>query len=178
MRDTGKMEWFAIERIWIMLGLCSEPFLDMCIQLMKRLTPLNCLRISTFLLAGIAVCLSGSLCFAAELGVSETKPSSGIFVEFEGKFLVPYKAIIPGTDVTFDMVPVPGGKFLMGSPESEEGRGDDEGPQVEVEIAPFWMGKTELTWAEYKRYMGTYGYSKNSNQLVFARLQTAIKAMR
>lgn len=60
-----------------------------------------------------------------------------------------YKLTIPNTDVSFEMVPVPGGKFLMGSPETEEGREEDEGPRVEVEIAPFWIGKFEVTWDEY-----------------------------
>jgi formylglycine-generating enzyme required for sulfatase activity len=41
----------------------------------------------------------------------------------------------------------------MGSPASEKGRKDDEGPQVEIEISPFWIGKHEVTWAEYKTWM-------------------------
>ncbi len=41
----------------------------------------------------------------------------------------------------------------MGSPASENGRGDDEGPQHEVEIEPFWMGKCEVTWNEYEVWM-------------------------
>ena len=60
-----------------------------------------------------------------------------------------YKQIIPGTDVAFEMVPIPGGEFVMGSPASEAGRGDDEGPQYKAQIAPFWMGKFEVTWNEY-----------------------------
>ena len=62
----------------------------------------------------------------------------------------PYTQRIPGTDVTFDMVPIPGGKFLMGSPPSEPNRSKDEGPQFEVQIEPFWIGKCEVTWAEYE----------------------------
>jgi formylglycine-generating enzyme required for sulfatase activity len=61
-----------------------------------------------------------------------------------------YTEVIPDTDVTFDMVPIPGGKFLLGSPDDEEGRREDEGPQVEVEVEPFWMGKHEVTWEEYE----------------------------
>ncbi len=65
----------------------------------------------------------------------------------------PYTDVIVNADVTFDMVPIPGGKFMMGSPESEAGRQADEGPQHEVEIAPFWMGKCEVTWNEYEIWM-------------------------
>ncbi len=61
----------------------------------------------------------------------------------------PYRDVIPGTRVKFELVPIPGGEFLMGSPEDEAGRDEDEGPQVKVKIAPFWMGKHEVTWDEY-----------------------------
>ncbi len=65
----------------------------------------------------------------------------------------PYADVIANGEVTFELVPIPGGRFLMGSPDSEEGRKDDEGPQHEVEIEPFWMGKCEVTWNEYEIWM-------------------------
>ncbi len=64
----------------------------------------------------------------------------------------PYTEPITGRDVKFDMVPIPSGKFLMGSPDDEEGRGEDEGPQHEVEVEPFWMGKCEVTWDEFETF--------------------------
>ena len=63
-----------------------------------------------------------------------------------------YTETIPGTSVTFDMVAIPGGTFVMGSPASERGRGADEGPVHEVRIAPFWMERTEVTWNEYDTF--------------------------
>jgi len=60
-----------------------------------------------------------------------------------------YVERIPGTDVQFEMIPIPGGTFTMGSPPNEAKRSDDEGPQHEVTLRPFWMGKTEVTWDEY-----------------------------
>ena len=60
-----------------------------------------------------------------------------------------YTEKIPDSDVSFDMVPIPGGTFLMGSPASEKGRNADEGPQHPVTLKPFWMGKCEVTWDEY-----------------------------
>ncbi len=88
------------------------------------------------------------------LGIATTPPDEGKFVALEdGTFMVPYTFKIPGTEIEFTMIPIPGGKFLMGSPESESDRNDDEGPQVEVSVEPFWMGKHEVTWAEYKSYM-------------------------
>jgi hypothetical protein len=65
----------------------------------------------------------------------------------------PYTGAIAGTEVTFEMVPIPGGTFQMGSPDSEPGRKPDEGPQRPVEIAPFWMGKHEVTWDEFELFM-------------------------
>jgi len=50
-------------------------------------------------------------------------------------------------------VPIPGGKFLMGSPEEERDHADDEGPQYDVAIEPFWMGACEVTWDEYEIFM-------------------------
>jgi formylglycine-generating enzyme required for sulfatase activity len=63
-----------------------------------------------------------------------------------------YAEALPGSEVKFDMVPIPGGVYLMGSPEGEKGRGEDEGPQHPVQIKPFWMGKCEVTWDEYDLY--------------------------
>src|ERR1700733_8845482 len=58
-------------------------------------------------------------------------------------------------DVSFEMLPIPGGTFMMGSPANEKDRGADEGPQHPVAIKPFWMGKLEVTWDEYDIYFET-----------------------
>jgi len=63
-----------------------------------------------------------------------------------------YTETIPGSTITFEMVPIPGGTFMMGSPDSEAGRKEDEGPVHKVTLSPFWMGKTEVTWDEYEQY--------------------------
>ncbi|MBN1396272.1 MAG: formylglycine-generating enzyme family protein [Pirellulales bacterium] len=66
------------------------------------------------------------------------------------KDMKPYAERITGTDVSFEMVPIAGGVFKLGSPPGEGGRKDDEGPQVKVKIEPFWMGKCEVTWNEFE----------------------------
>jgi len=76
-----------------------------------------------------------------------------------GPDLKAYKETIAGTDVSFEMLPIPGGTFLMGSPESEKGRNPDEGPRHPVTIRPFWMGKCEVTWDEFDAYMKEMGLS-------------------
>ncbi|WP_420463599.1 formylglycine-generating enzyme family protein [Candidatus Palauibacter sp.] len=56
------------------------------------------------------------------------------------------------------MVVVPAGTFRMGSPASEEGRYDDEGPQHSVTIpAPFAVGVYEVTFAEWDACVRTGG---------------------
>jgi formylglycine-generating enzyme required for sulfatase activity len=65
----------------------------------------------------------------------------------------PYTNTIPGTQVTFAMVPIRGGEFVMGSPQNEAGRQADEGPLHKVKISPFWMGTCEVTWDEFELFM-------------------------
>jgi len=69
------------------------------------------------------------------------------------KEMKPYTATIPGSEISYDMVPIPGGKFKMGSPENEAGRKPDESPQHEVEVSPFWMEKCTVTWNEFELFM-------------------------
>ncbi len=61
-------------------------------------------------------------------------------------------AALPKRNIKFDMVPIKGGKFTMGSPPNERGRKPDEGPQFQVTIEPFWMGKCEVTWDEFESW--------------------------
>jgi formylglycine-generating enzyme required for sulfatase activity len=63
-----------------------------------------------------------------------------------------YDQPIPGTAITFKMAAIPAGKFKIGSPISERGRGTDEGPQKQIELAPFWMGVKEITFSEWDLY--------------------------
>lgn len=56
---------------------------------------------------------------------------------------------IPGSTINFEMVRIPAGSFMMGSPVGEANRSEDEGPQHQVTVEAFWMGKTELTFEEY-----------------------------
>jgi formylglycine-generating enzyme required for sulfatase activity len=59
-----------------------------------------------------------------------------------------------GKGVLLQMVSIPGGTFMMGSPETEEGRDSDEGPQHQVTVEPFYMGKYPVTQAQWEAVMG------------------------
>jgi formylglycine-generating enzyme required for sulfatase activity len=64
-----------------------------------------------------------------------------------------YEVTIPDSSVTFRMTPIPSGKFAMGTPDSETGRGEDEGPRRRVQLDAFWMSSHEVTWDEYRIFM-------------------------
>ncbi|MFM6605478.1 MAG: formylglycine-generating enzyme family protein, partial [Dolichospermum sp.] len=49
-----------------------------------------------------------------------------------------------------EMIAIPGGTFMMGSPENEEGSINGERPQHEVTISPFSMGKYPITQAQWR----------------------------
>jgi formylglycine-generating enzyme required for sulfatase activity len=76
----------------------------------------------------------------------------------------PYTEKIPHTDISFEMLPIPGGEFTMGTPESESGRGPDEGPPRKVKIDPFWMGKHEVSWDEYRLFMFSQLAKEDANK--------------
>ncbi|MDZ8224658.1 MULTISPECIES: SUMF1/EgtB/PvdO family nonheme iron enzyme [unclassified Nostoc] len=59
-----------------------------------------------------------------------------------------------GNGVTLEMMQIPGGTFMMGSPEEEAGRYPNESPQHQVKVPGFFMGKYEITQAQYQAIMG------------------------
>jgi hypothetical protein len=75
--------------------------------------------------AGVATLVAGSLARAADIpGLAAEQPASGRFVKTDRGYMVPYQATIPGTEATFEMQPIPGGKFEAGQP------GERAGPQT------------------------------------------------
>jgi formylglycine-generating enzyme required for sulfatase activity len=59
-----------------------------------------------------------------------------------------------GKGIKLEMIAIPGGTFLMGSPENEAGRRDTESPQHQVSVPSFFIGKYLLTQAQYQAVMG------------------------
>ncbi|WP_436716757.1 formylglycine-generating enzyme family protein [Roseiconus lacunae] len=124
---------------------------------MKRLlSSLLCLSVALVATSAASRCLAKTV-----PGIASEKPAEGPFVKVDEGYMVPYTFRIPGTDQEIEMVPVPGGEFLLGSPEGEEDRSEDEGPQVKVTVDPMWVAKTEVTWGQYKEYMNLYAIFKD-----------------
>ena len=92
--------------------------------------------------AGIAVIAA---CLAA----------GGLWYYTAGQRHWPETVLDLGNNVKMRLVLIPAGKFMMGSPATEAGRGSNEGPQHEVTISkPFYMGAFEVTQEQYEQVMG------------------------
>jgi len=74
-----------------------------------------------------------------------------------------YDQSIPGTSITFKMAAIPAGKFKIGSPVTERGRDNDEGPQKEIELSAFWMDVKEVTFAEWDLYFKDSSLPQSKN---------------
>src|SRR5688572_28162003 len=96
------------------------------------------LSVNVFTLVGLALAMSAEIAFAQYPTVDSVAHK-------------PYTETLDrdGAKATFDMIAIPGGVFLMGSPAAEKGRKDNEGPVHPVQVKPFWIGKCEVTWGEY-----------------------------
>ncbi|MGE0606678.1 MAG: SUMF1/EgtB/PvdO family nonheme iron enzyme [Pirellulales bacterium] len=77
-----------------------------------------------------------------------------------------YTGKIPQTGVDYQMVALRGGEFLMGSPDGEPKRQEIEGPQANVALDPFWIGKYEVTWDEYEPFMITKADRRKNGALL------------
>ncbi|MGR3279058.1 caspase, EACC1-associated type [Acaryochloris marina NIES-2412] len=60
-----------------------------------------------------------------------------------------------GNGLGLEMVLIPGKTFTMGSPSNEPERNDDEGPQYKVTVPSFYLGKYQVTQAQWEAIMGT-----------------------
>ena len=56
-----------------------------------------------------------------------------------------------GNEIALELAEIPGGTFLMGSPASESEREEDEGPQQEITVPPFLMGRYAVTQAQWRQ---------------------------
>jgi formylglycine-generating enzyme required for sulfatase activity len=59
-----------------------------------------------------------------------------------------------GNGIELDMVQIPGGQFLMGSPDDELERRSSEGPQHNVTVPDFFIGKYPVTQAQWQVVAG------------------------
>ncbi|OQC03720.1 MAG: Serine/threonine-protein kinase pkn1 [Candidatus Hydrogenedentes bacterium ADurb.Bin101] len=72
--------------------------------------------------------------------------------------------LLPGS-VPLEMICIPAGTFMMGRYPGEVGSYSDEDPQHAVTVPGFWLGKYEVTKAQWTAVMGTTPWSGQSNVL-------------
>ncbi|MEO0444949.1 MAG: formylglycine-generating enzyme family protein [Verrucomicrobiota bacterium] len=93
---------------------------------------------------------SGASGLGAEPGIRKPKWASEMLHDEYG-----VRAELEVKGVRFGFRWIRPGKFLMGSPEDEEGRLDNEGPQHEVTLTKgYWMAETSVTQEQWKVVMG------------------------
>lgn len=105
--------------------------------------------------------------FALSVLLIPATPISALSQEETGR---EYREAVTGTEVFFDMVFIPSGEFLMGSPDDEVGRKPDEGPRHKVKVDSLWVGKVEVTWDLFELFLA-------ENKSLFAGLPEEKKEM-
>ncbi|TRU98672.1 MAG: formylglycine-generating enzyme family protein, partial [Microcystis wesenbergii Mw_QC_S_20081001_S30D] len=81
-------------------------------------------------------------------------------IERVGNFITSTENLPNG--VTLEMVSLPAGQFLMGSPDSDSDARDSEKPPHQVKVNSFAIGKYPVTQAQYQAVMGTNATSQKS----------------
>ena len=82
---------------------------------------------------------------------------------------VNFTETVPGTSAAINMVAIPGGSFMMGSPKDEPFRQADESPQRNITVSPFFMGEMEVTWDQYWAfYNETMSEGRTDPEIIYA----------
>ena len=143
--DSMRMQW-----IWKQYVSVSQE-LEIVLDKMLQDLPINRFQSAYEVLSGLQIQQIPPTIIAPQLPVSPN--SCQQFLQFISPPVKP--PVYPhqnenlGNGVVLEMVAIPGGKFLMGSP---EGVGyDRERPQHQVTIQPFYMGKYPVTQAQWER---------------------------
>jgi len=87
--------------------------------------------------------------------VAEVKPATTQVIAGPAAAGKPWKVSLPG-NVALDLVWIAPGTFTMGSPATEVGHNNNEGPQTQVTLTKgFWLGKYLVTQGQYQAVMGS-----------------------
>ena len=142
--DSMRMQW-----IWKQYVSVSQE-LEIVLDKMLQDLPINRFQSAYEVLSGLQIQQIPPTIIAPQLPVSPN--SCQQFLQFISPPVKP--PVYPhqnenlGNGVVLEMVAIPGGKFLMGSPEGEGN--DREKPQHQVTIQPFYMGKYPVTQAQWE----------------------------
>ena len=107
-----------------------------------------------FLLLAAALPIAVALLLVLLIKSNSSEPTS---VEESGRDIAPFT-----NTIGMEMLPIPGGSFMMGGAESQSGR-PEELPAHRVSIKPFFMSRFEVTQAQWSKIMGR-NPSRHPNQ--------------
>lgn len=107
---------------------------------------------------------------APAAGLVATKPAEGRAIETDRGWMIAYTEHLPGTDLVFEMLPVPGGVVRL-PVQGEKG----EPAFCEVELPPYWVASCEVSWAEYRQYMALDKHFGELQQLTTLRSKPEAK---
>ena len=152
--DTNRMEWQWQKYV----SLSQE--LTTVLETMLQDIPVKRYQSATEVLAALA----NQKTIVIPTATNPPKPPANINVNIN-----PQSSFTEdlGKGVKLEMIAIPGGTFWMGSPENEAERHDNEGPQHQVTVPSFFMGKYPLTQAQYQAIIGNNpSYFKGNNRPV------------
>jgi formylglycine-generating enzyme required for sulfatase activity/tRNA A-37 threonylcarbamoyl transferase component Bud32 len=121
-------------------------------KLQPQSAPLKNLRLAVKWGASMAVAFIALATYLATITSSPTPPS---FSPAPGGTDTRTDLVENLNGVRLEMMRVPGGEFLMGSPENEPDRSENEGPQHRVTVPSLYIGKYEVTQAQWEAVMGS-----------------------
>jgi formylglycine-generating enzyme required for sulfatase activity len=91
---------------------------------------------------------SGNALYPFEFETVQVDERGEIVHQEQGRAFAFREPLAP--EIGLEMVAIPSGKFMMGSPESEHDRFPNESPQHEVTVQPFFIGKYPVTQAQWR----------------------------
>ena len=122
----------------------------------KPIRPRNASR---WLLAGLVavVVLAVAIGIGLRGGGPINEQSAAVAPVATAAAVSPGATLVISQSIGLEMVRVPAGEFVMGSPEGQ-GSDDDEDPQHSVSLDDYWIDRTEVTNAMFARFVDETGY--------------------
>jgi formylglycine-generating enzyme required for sulfatase activity len=104
---------------------------------------------------------SGDALYSLEFETVQVNEEGEIIQREQGRALAFREPL--ATDVGLEMVAIPSGKFMMGSPESEHDRYEHESPQHTVTVQPFFISKYPVTQDQWRTIASTSPIERELN---------------
>lgn len=112
-----------------------------------------------------------------EFGSTGSKPEDVFTEPTEVVTHEDFTETVPNTTISFNMKAIPGGTFEIGSPEDEQFREPDEGPQKQVQLSPFFMAEVEVTWDEFLAFYAATAAEGRSTDTEGSRTEADVDAI-